>query len=87
MKIPMTDNVLPISVIWALATILNCLFLALVLFVPLTSLFSLGPLHKPHSPNSLPMTTHPHTSLQGMLLPQVCLLLVVLLFIYLFLYD
>ena len=59
-----------VQVIWALATILNCLFLALVLFVPLTSLFSFGPLHKPHSPNHDP---HPHTSLQGMLLPRfVC---------------
>ena len=30
------------------------------------------------------MTTHPHTSLQGMLLPQVCLWLVVLLFIFVY---
>lgn len=68
--------------LWLLSS--TAFFFALVLFVPLTSLFSLGPLHKPHSPNSLPMTTHPHASLQGMLLPQVCLLLVGLLFIYFF---
>lgn len=68
--------------IWALATILNCPFLALVLFVPLTSLFSFGPLHKPHSPNSLPMTLYPHISLKGMLLPQACLLLVVVFFFF-----